>query len=61
MKTWTIVSVIVRDISRRRAGSKAVTDAGQSEGGAEEEKGEDKEAEKKKKRKRQDYWLWKYN
>ena len=56
MKTWTIV----RDISRRKAGSKAVTNAGQSERGAEEEKGEDK-AEKK--RKRQDYWLclWKWN
>ena len=58
MKTWTIV----RDISRKKAGNKAVTDAGQSQGGPEEEKGEDKEAEKKKKkRKRQDYRLWKYN
>ena len=57
MKTWTIV----RDISRRKAGCEAVTDAGQSKGGAEEEKGEDKEAGKKKKRKRQDYRLWKCN
>ena len=57
MKTWTIV----RDISRKKAGNKAVTDAGQSLGGPEEEKGEDKEAGKKKKRKRQDYRLWKCN
>ena len=57
MKTWTIV----RDISRKKAGNKAVMDAWQSQGGPEEEKGEDKEAGKKKKRKRQDYRLWKCN